>query len=176
MLTTADPEKIQNGYPGDKIDDVFEEIGTTFLTRIFGVNQVCLFCSYTTTPYNLHIWKIWTIDPRNIKAILATDFDGYVKGKQFIEDMESVLGNGIFNSDGEMWKYVHRPQILLECILDSILSRFHRGITRPHFRRDRISDLQVFAKYADNAISQAQMRLRQGYAIDFQVRMHSRKL
>lgn len=31
---------LQNGYPGDGLDDATEELGMTFKTRIFGVDQV----------------------------------------------------------------------------------------------------------------------------------------
>ncbi|KAF8126333.1 cytochrome P450 [Boletus edulis] len=47
-----------------------------------------------------------TIEPQNIKAslrsILATDFNSYVKGDKFKETADSLLGTGVFNSDGEL--------------------------------------------------------------------------
>lgn len=42
-------------------------------------------------------------------------------------------------------------------------------MTRPFFRRDRISDFETFEKHADDAIEQLKARLRQGYPVDFQV-------
>jgi hypothetical protein len=45
-----------------------------------------------------------TIEPDYIKRMLATEFDNFEKGWQFTSPMESLLGNGVFNSDGEMWK------------------------------------------------------------------------
>lgn len=42
--------------------------------------------------------------PEHIKLILSTDFDNYVKGKQFHGSMFSVLGSSIFTSDGDDWK------------------------------------------------------------------------
>lgn len=61
---------------------------------------------------------IFTSSPEHIKLILATDFNNYVKGllvsllgvrcdanilpgKRFHNTMFSVLGSGVFNSDGE---------------------------------------------------------------------------
>jgi hypothetical protein len=54
--------------------------------------------------YILGLLKVWTSDPRHIKLILSTDFDGYAKGERFTYAMGSVLGSGIFNSDGDIWK------------------------------------------------------------------------
>ena len=46
--------------------------------------------------------------------------------------------------------------------------RFHRGITRPFFSKERISHFDVFERHADDSISQIQDRLREGYPVDFQ--------
>ncbi|KAJ6481905.1 cytochrome P450 monooxygenase pc-1 [Mycena sanguinolenta] len=92
---------------------------------------------------------IFTTEPEYIKLILATDFANYVKGDAFRNCMGSVLGTGVFNSDGDMWK-------------------FHRGATRPFFNRDRISDFEIFAHHADRAIDAMKERMRAGYAVDFQ--------
>ncbi|KAJ7146987.1 cytochrome P450, partial [Mycena epipterygia] len=111
-----------------------------------------LFLASHTNTVNLHIgWDdyIITTEPEHIKLILATDFGNYVKGNALRECMASVLGTGVFNSDGEMWK-------------------FHRGATRPFFNRDRISDFEIFAHHADRAIARMKERMRAGYAVDFQ--------
>jgi cytochrome P450 len=92
---------------------------------------------------------VWTSDPRHVKSILSTDFDGYAKGERQNNALRTVLGNGIFNADGDIWK-------------------FHRGITRPYFHRDRISDFALFAKHGDNAISQIKARMHEGFPVDFQ--------
>ncbi|KAG2056638.1 cytochrome P450 [Suillus hirtellus] len=84
-----------------------------------------------------------------IKTILATDFDNYVKGAKFREAADSVLGTGVFNSDGEIWK-------------------LHRTMTRPFFTHDRISHFEIFDRHADHAITLAKKRFRAGLAIDFQ--------
>ena len=59
-------------------------------------------------------------------------------GETFIEMASSVLGTGVFNSDGEMWK-------------------FHRTMTRPFFVRDRISHFDIFARHADALISKVKL-------------------
>ncbi|KAJ7732480.1 cytochrome P450 monooxygenase pc-1 [Mycena maculata] len=117
----------------------------------FEVLRNLLLASHANT-VNLRIgWDdyIFTTEPEHIKLILATDFANYVKGNALRECFRSVLGTGVFNSDGDMWK-------------------FHRGATRPFFNRDRISDFEIFAHHADRAIERMKQRMRAGYAVDFQ--------
>ena len=70
-------------------------------------------------------------------------------GKDFADIASSVLGVGVFNSDGDMWK-------------------FHRTMTRPFFSRDRITHSALFGRYADAAIQAMKTRFNEGYAIDIQ--------
>ncbi|KAL0058108.1 hypothetical protein AAF712_015230 [Marasmius tenuissimus] len=63
--------------------------------------------------------------------------------------MSAVLGVGVFNTDGETWK-------------------FYRQMTRPFFTRDRISHFELFDKHAERAIQTMKSRLREGTALDFQ--------
>ncbi|KAH7906601.1 cytochrome P450 [Hygrophoropsis aurantiaca] len=94
------------------------------------------------------LWEdiIITTEPNHIKAILATDFHNYVKGEKFQETASSVLGTGVFNSDG----------------------KYHRTMTRPFFTHDRISHFDIFDRHADEAINLMKGRFRFGIAVDFQ--------
>ncbi|KAJ6557403.1 cytochrome P450 [Mycena vulgaris] len=102
----------KTGYPGDGLREVAEVVGPVVDLRVLWDNIIL------------------TIHPEHIKIILATDFNNYVKGEKFQYGMSSVLGTGVFNSDGEMWK-------------------FHRSMTRPFFSRDRISHFDIFDRHAD---------------------------
>ncbi|KAH6905318.1 cytochrome P450 monooxygenase pc-1 [Coprinopsis sp. MPI-PUGE-AT-0042] len=93
--------------------------------------------------------QLWTVEPEHVKTVLATQFENFEKGAAFIRQGQSLLGTGVFNADGEMWK-------------------FHRGITRPFFNRDRISDFDLFDKHTEAALSLAKARLDEGYAVDVQ--------
>ncbi|CAA6667887.1 unnamed protein product [Spirodela intermedia] len=44
-----------------------------------------------------------TANPANVEHILKTNFDNYPKGKPFTDMLGDLLGNGIFNADGELW-------------------------------------------------------------------------
>ncbi|KZV77483.1 cytochrome P450 [Peniophora sp. CONT] len=93
--------------------------------------------------------RIITSEPAHIKSILATDFESFEKGDIPKELLDSVLGTGVFNADGDVW-------------------RFHRSMSRPFFSRDRISHFEIFNRHVDDALEQAKRRLREGYALDFQ--------
>jgi cytochrome P450 len=48
-------------------------------------------------------FTIISMSPTNLQHMLKTNFDNYVKGADFYERFAPLLGNGIFNVDGEMW-------------------------------------------------------------------------
>ncbi|KAJ7592506.1 cytochrome P450 monooxygenase pc-3 [Mycena floridula] len=93
--------------------------------------------------------RYYTTEPEHIKTILATQFDQFEKGYHLRQQFQTLLGDGVFNSDGELWK-------------------FHRSMTRPFFSRDRISDFDIFEKHADETIRQIKRRLGEGYPVDIQ--------
>ncbi|CAE6339442.1 unnamed protein product [Rhizoctonia solani] len=128
-----DVKVMQNEYCGTTWEIMIPEHGNTFNLGLFGQDQ------------------IMTVEPEVVKAILSTDFNSYEKGSDIHGIMFSLLGNGIFNSDGETWK-------------------FHRSMSRPYFTRDRISHFDNFARHADIAISKLFARLAEPNhpAVDFQ--------
>ncbi|TYJ57636.1 hypothetical protein B9479_001718 [Cryptococcus floricola] len=70
--------------------------GGTYNTRVLGEDQ------------------IMTTDPRVFRHVLIGDFDNFVKGQKFKDRAQEFLGDGIFNSDGQMWRH-------------------HRSLLRPFF-------------------------------------------
>ncbi|KAL3419033.1 cytochrome P450 52A5 [Phlyctema vagabunda] len=71
---------------------------------------------------------IFTADPENIKAILATQFTDYGKGEPFHRDWKDFLGDGIFTTDLDSW-------------------HASRQLFRPQFIKDRVSDLDCFERH-----------------------------
>ncbi|KAK0199387.1 cytochrome P450 monooxygenase pc-3 [Desarmillaria ectypa] len=104
---------------------------------------------YTYSFASLSDKGIVTTEPEHIKAILATQNHEFPKGTEFFAVTQSFMGTGIFNSDGDIWK-------------------FHRAMARPLFNKDRVSDLDIFERHANNAIIQIEKRLREGYPVDLQ--------
>ncbi|KAK0439708.1 cytochrome P450 [Desarmillaria tabescens] len=121
----------RDGYPDEIFQKWSEEYGNTYSFNFFSDKQM------------------FTTEPEHIKAILATQFQDFEKGRIFYVAEESLLGAGIFNSDGDIWK-------------------FHRTMTRPLFNKDRISDFDNFERHASSTLSQIKSRLREGYPVDFQ--------
>ncbi|KAF9475904.1 cytochrome P450 [Pholiota conissans] len=121
----------KTGYPGDMMNQLSKTYGKTFQLELFQRTLIV------------------TFEPEHIKAILSTQFDDFEKGSVFINQMDSLLGTGVFNADGEMWK-------------------FHRSMTRPFFTRERISDFEIYQRNCDTALRAAKTRLNEGFAVDFQ--------
>ncbi|KAJ8474747.1 hypothetical protein ONZ45_g15848 [Pleurotus djamor] len=112
---------IKTGYPGDNFKMWSERYGNTFAYDILTEHG----------------------------ALLATQFDEFEKGPATDAAFNSLLGTGVFNSDGERWK-------------------FHRSMTRPFFSKDRISHFDIFDRHAEDALHQAAVRITEGYPVDFQ--------
>ncbi|KAK7024847.1 cytochrome P450 52E1 [Favolaschia claudopus] len=121
----------KHGYPADGLTEFVQEIGPVVNIKVLWMDTIL------------------TVAPEHIKLILSTDFQNHVKGDRFKNGMRSVLGTGVFNSDGDQWK-------------------FHRQMTRPFFARDRISDFDILDRHADEVVSILKQRNKAGYAVDFQ--------
>lgn len=68
--------------------DRYANIGKTFSSATMSIDQI-----------------IFTIEPENIKTILATDFDSFELGQRRRTLMGPVTGPGIFSNDGAAWKH-----------------------------------------------------------------------
>ena len=77
---------------------------------------------------------IFTADPENIRAVLATQFQDFGKGGQFHEDWRPFLGDSIFTTDGQQW---HNS----------------RQLIRPQFVKNRVADLEIFEKHVGRLIT-----------------------
>ncbi|KAF4766862.1 hypothetical protein N7455_005527 [Penicillium solitum] len=82
---------------------------------------------------NLGRTHIFTIDPKNIQALLATQFKDFELGSVRRLSLHPLLGTGIFTADGEEW------------------SR-SRGLLRPQFTREQISQLDLEEEHVQKAM------------------------
>ncbi|KAE8371137.1 cytochrome P450 [Aspergillus bertholletiae] len=78
--------------------------------------------------------SIFTSDPKNMQAILATQFKDFELGHTRRQALLPLLGSGIFTADGEAW------------------SR-SRSLLRPQFTRDQISDLDLEERHVQKAMA-----------------------
>lgn len=68
-----------------------------------------------------------TIDPENIKAILATNFNDFGIGQR-VDAFGALLGRGIFTSDGTQWEHsrVSEASITITCVGKGMLTLVFR--------------------------------------------------
>lgn len=71
-----------------------------------------------------------TMNPENIKAMVATQFEDYTIGVRR-PIMLPLLGDGVFASDGDKWKYA-------------------RGVLKPQFSREQISHVKLVERHFQN--------------------------
>ncbi|CAN0857798.1 Cytochrome P450 94A2 [Linum grandiflorum] len=48
--------------------------------------------------------RVFTADPANVQHMLKSHFFNYQKGFNFRTKLFDLLGDGIFNADGDTWK------------------------------------------------------------------------
>ncbi|KAI7353522.1 cytochrome P450 [Hortaea werneckii] len=71
--------------------------------------------------------NIETVEPANVKAILATKFDDWVIGERRHRALRPCQGHNIFTSDGAFWQH-------------------SRALLRPQFARELVNDLEATEK------------------------------
>ncbi|KAK4482690.1 hypothetical protein RD792_009857 [Penstemon davidsonii] len=89
------------------------EICQTFLTSRWSLefNNLCdwythLLATSPTGTIHVHVLgNVITANPDNVEYMLKTRFENYPKGKQFSAILGDFLGQGIFNVDGDSWKF-----------------------------------------------------------------------
>ena len=77
---------------------------------------------------------VMTMEPKNLQAILAHNFEDWGYGSRRRRIFSQVLGSGIFTSDGARWKH-------------------SRELLRPSFSKDQIADLPMLEKHVKNLIN-----------------------
>ncbi|KAK3166833.1 hypothetical protein OEA41_009958 [Lepraria neglecta] len=74
-----------------------------------------------------------TIEPENLKSVLATDFKSWRLGEEREKVMAPFLGEGIFTSDGAAWQH-------------------SREMLRPNFVRSQVGDCEMFERHVQQLI------------------------
>ncbi|RYO94789.1 hypothetical protein DL764_007767 [Monosporascus ibericus] len=77
---------------------------------------------------------VFTIDPQNLKTMLATDFHKWELGPRRRKLLSPLVGMGIFTSDGEAWEH-------------------SRSLIRPSFTKLRTSDTSMFESHFQDMLS-----------------------
>ncbi|KAI3725705.1 hypothetical protein L1987_65497 [Smallanthus sonchifolius] len=72
----------------ERCEEILRETGGTFLFK---------------GPWFIHMDMLATVDPSDVHYIMSSNFLNFPKGNEFREIFD-VLGDGIFNSDYELWR------------------------------------------------------------------------
>ncbi|KAI3462002.1 hypothetical protein Pfo_018665 [Paulownia fortunei] len=120
----------------DRCVDVFEMVGGTFLLK---------------GPWFANMDIIATADPANVHFIMSANFTNFPKGSEF-KKIFDVLGDGIFNSDSDMWSSQRKHARVL--------------ITHERFRRFLIKT--SWEKVEQGLIPVLEHVSKQGLVIDLQ--------
>ncbi|APA15520.1 hypothetical protein sscle_15g102900 [Sclerotinia sclerotiorum 1980 UF-70] len=86
-----------------------------------------------------------TIEPENLKTLLAVNFKDYDLGARR-GAFSPLLGDGIFTTDGAQWEH-------------------SRALVRPNFNKSQVADLNIFEKHIQVLLSQIP---RDGSTFDLQ--------
>ncbi|KAF1843985.1 cytochrome P450 52A12 [Cucurbitaria berberidis CBS 394.84] len=108
-IVKADKEQRIPQYLKGRVDDASAEKGrpvSTFYQHLMGARNY------------------FTMEPKNIQAILATQFKDFGLGERRNGNFSPLLGWGIFSTDGKEWEHA-------------------RALLRPQFARDQVSDLEL---------------------------------
>ena len=87
-----------------------------------------------------------TIEPENVKAVLATKFQDFSLGKMRRDVFMPIFGHGIFDTDGAAWER-------------------SRALIRPNFVRQQVADLEMFESHVEHLLGHIP---RDGSTVDLQ--------
>lgn len=114
------PGLIQNAHRmHDWIADNLRSCGGTYRTCIFAIPFLAWKQGLVTV----------TCDPRNLEHILKVRFDNYPKGPTWQAVFHDLLGEGIFNSDGDTWLF-QRKTAALEFTTRTLRQAMARWVSR----------------------------------------------
>ncbi|KAJ5613234.1 n-alkane-inducible cytochrome P450 [Penicillium lagena] len=68
---------------------------------------------------------VFTVEPKNVQTVLALKFKDFELGELRNRAFRPLLGSGIFSTDGSKWEH-------------------SRGLLRPNFTRNQITDINVY--------------------------------
>ena len=103
----------------DWITENLRANGGTYQTCIFAVPFIARRQGMVTV----------TCDPRNLEHVLKLKFDNYPKGPTWQSVFHDLLGDGIFNSDGDTWRF-QRKTAALEFTTRTLRQAMARWVSR----------------------------------------------
>ncbi|CAA3028879.1 cytochrome P450 704B1 [Olea europaea subsp. europaea] len=95
-------------------------------------------------------------DPANVEHVLKTNFNNYPKGEVYHSYMEVLLGDGIFNADGEHWRKQRKTASF------EFASKNLRDFSTVVFREYslRLSEILSQASYSNQQVDMQELLMR----------------
>ncbi|XP_060171547.1 cytochrome P450 94A1-like [Lycium barbarum] len=125
-------------------------------------------------PLNFH--TIFTANPSNVQHMLKTNFHVYQKGQKSNSTLADFLSNGIFNVDGDIWKYQRQVashefntkslRKFVETVVDTELSERLIPILANAAAEKKVLDLQdILQRFAFDNICKIAFGYDPGYLL-----------
>ncbi|CAN4084254.1 unnamed protein product [Withania somnifera] len=125
-------------------------------------------------PLNFH--NVFTANPSNVQHILKTNFPIYQKGHNSNSTLADFLSNGIFNVDGDIWKYQRQVashefntrslRKFVETVVDTELSERLIPILSNAAANETVVDLQdILQRFAFDNICKIAFGYDPGYLL-----------
>ncbi|KAK5082186.1 hypothetical protein LTR05_007329 [Lithohypha guttulata] len=141
-------------YPGglDMIARIFQADARHQIPNEF--ERICFQEMQGKTTFEQYLFGglvFFTIDPENIQAILAKQFNDFELGPSRRGNFWPFLGNGIFTADGADWSHA-------------------RAMLRPQFARNLVADLELEEKHVGDLLKHIPVKTSDGWTdnIDLQ--------
>ena len=96
-------------------EDLFKKYGSTFQSRVYNTQ------------------KIFTIEPKNLQAVFATDFESWGVEPVRLFFFEPLLGKGVITTDGPLWQH-------------------SRDLIKPTFSRVQLTNLSAYNVHVDRLL------------------------
>ncbi|KAK6004829.1 hypothetical protein QM012_007608 [Aureobasidium pullulans] len=114
---------------------LFEVLGASKAHRLLEANQqrFAKMNAKTFSMSNMGKTSIYTIEPENVKAMLATHFQSWSLPELRKTAFYPLFGHGIFTNDGAAWKH-------------------SREMLKPSFNRNEIGNVDMLERHAANLI------------------------
>lgn len=97
------------------LEEMFKKYGSTFQTRVYNTQ------------------KIFTIEPRNLQTVFATDFDSWGVEPVRLFFFEPFVGRGVMTTDGPSWQH-------------------SRDLIKPTFSRVQLTNLSAYNVHIDRLL------------------------
>ncbi|KAJ6544118.1 hypothetical protein B0H19DRAFT_1238650 [Mycena capillaripes] len=134
-MNAAVVPRVKGRWPGNF--DIALRVAKSFKEEYVFQIFADLFDEYGATTLNIRLFwddQMITMDENVMKFVSSTGFSHFERGIKWHERFDKLLGTGLFNVDGDLWKT-------------------GRATARPFFIRDRISDFAIFERTTTTALT-----------------------